>query len=52
MSLNITVQGYQDMLEFGLIAGANIFPDVQALANMFENELLVLERAFELAVAA
>jgi diacylglycerol O-acyltransferase / wax synthase len=52
MSLNITVQGYQDMLEFGLIAGANIFPDVQVLANMFEDELVALENAFELAVAA
>jgi diacylglycerol O-acyltransferase / wax synthase len=52
MSLNITVQGYQDMLEFGLIAGANIFPDVQSLADMFEDELVTLERAFELADAA
>ena len=47
MSLNITVQGYQDMLEFGLIAGANIFPDVQGLADMFEEELVALEQAFE-----
>ncbi len=52
MSLNITVQGYQDMLEFGLIAGANIFPDVQRLADMFEDELLILEKAFELAPTA
>jgi diacylglycerol O-acyltransferase / wax synthase len=47
MSLNITVQGYQDQLEFGLIAGANIFPDVQSLADMFAAELDALERAFE-----
>jgi diacylglycerol O-acyltransferase / wax synthase len=51
MSLNITVQGYQDQLEFGLIAGANIFPDVQFLADMLEDELVTLERAFELEVA-
>jgi diacylglycerol O-acyltransferase / wax synthase len=52
MSLNITVQGYQDQLEFGLIAGANIFPDVQGLADMFAHELEVLEKAFDLAIAA
>lgn len=45
MSLNITVQGYQDQLEFGLIAGANIFPDVQGLADMFADELEALEAA-------
>jgi diacylglycerol O-acyltransferase / wax synthase len=48
MSLNITVQGYQDQLEFGLIAGANIFPDVQGLADMFAHELDVLEQAYDL----
>jgi diacylglycerol O-acyltransferase / wax synthase len=48
MSLNITVQGYQDQLEFGLIAGANIFPDVQGLADMFSHELDLLEHAFDL----
>ena len=47
MALNITVQGYRDQLEFGLIAGANILPDVQRLADMLEEELVVLERAFE-----
>jgi diacylglycerol O-acyltransferase / wax synthase len=52
MSLNITVQGYQDMLEFGLIAGANIFPDVQHLADMFDEELIALEQAFELVTHA
>lgn len=52
MSLNITVQGYQDLLEFGLIAGANIFPDVQVLADMFEDELAALEHAFDLVVVA
>jgi diacylglycerol O-acyltransferase / wax synthase len=52
MSLNITVQGYQDQLEFGLIAGANIFPDVQGLADMFAAELDELEQAFDLVMAA
>ncbi len=47
MALNITVQGYRDQLEFGLIAGANILPDVQRLADMLEEELVVLEKAFE-----
>jgi diacylglycerol O-acyltransferase / wax synthase len=45
MALNITVQGYQDQLEFGLIAGANVFADVQFLAEMFEAELQALEGA-------
>ena len=46
MALNITVQGYRDQLEFGLIAGSNILPDVQRLADMLEEELTVLEQAF------
>lgn len=49
MALNITVQGYRDQLDFGLIAGANILPDVQALTDLLEEELLVLEQAFGLA---
>jgi diacylglycerol O-acyltransferase / wax synthase len=49
MALNITVQSYRDQLEFGLIAGANILPDVQRLANMMADELETLEQAFELA---
>lgn len=49
MALNITVQSYRDQLEFGLIAGANILPDVQRLANMMRDELDTLEQAFELA---
>jgi hypothetical protein len=52
MSINITVQGYQDQLEVGVIAGANIFPDVQPLADMMAEELAVLEQAFETAKAA
>lgn len=46
MALNITVQSYRDQLEFGLIAGANILPDVQRLADMMADELEVLEQAF------
>lgn len=46
MALNITVQSYRDQLEFGLIAGANILPDVQRLADMLEEELVALETAF------
>ena len=48
MALNITVQSYRDQLEFGLIAGANILPDVQRLSDMLEEELVVLEKAFQL----
>jgi hypothetical protein len=33
-------------LEFGLIAGANVLPDVQRLADMLEEELAVLEEAY------
>lgn len=46
MALNITVQSYRDQLEFGLIAGANILPDVQRVADMMAEELDVLEQAF------
>lgn len=49
MALNITVQSYRDQLEFGLIAGANILPDVQRVADMMTDELETLEQAFALA---
>lgn len=52
MALNVTVQGYRDQLECGLIAGANVLPDVQGLADMLEGELQALEAAFGLAGAA
>jgi diacylglycerol O-acyltransferase / wax synthase len=45
MGLNITVQSYRDQLEFGLIAGANVLPDIQRLADRVEGELLALEAA-------
>lgn len=52
MTINITVQGYQDQLEVGMITEANIFPDVQPLANMMAEELAVLEQTLETAKAA
>ena len=51
LALNITVQSYRDNLEFGLVAGANVLPEVQGLADMLEEELVVLEKAFGLAEA-
>ncbi|GAC1581319.1 MAG: hypothetical protein NVS3B7_16360 [Candidatus Elarobacter sp.] len=45
-ALNITVHGYVDGLDFGLIAGANVVPDVQRVAEMLVTELDELERAY------
>ena len=44
MGLNITLQSYRDWLDFGFIAGANILPDTQAMANALPGELALLER--------
>jgi diacylglycerol O-acyltransferase / wax synthase len=52
MGLNITVQSYQDQLEFGLIAGANIAPDVQEMTDMLYEELDALEAALAAQAAA
>ena len=49
IGLNITLQSYRDHLDFGLIAGANILPDVQNLANALPGELAKLEAAYGLA---
>ena len=46
LALNITVQGYRDQLDFGLIAGANVLPELRSLANMLPEELEALEAAF------
>jgi len=46
LALNVTVQSYRDQLDFGLIAGANVLPDVHRLADMLPEELAVLEQAF------
>jgi diacylglycerol O-acyltransferase / wax synthase len=45
MGLNITLQSYRDHLDFGFIAGANILPDVQTMANSLPDELAKLEAA-------
>jgi hypothetical protein len=52
LALNITVQSYRDQLDFGLIAGANVLPDVNKLARMFPEEFEALQAAFSLAPAA
>ena len=46
LALNITVQSYRDQMDFGLIAGANVLPDVNKLARMFPIEFEALEAAF------
>jgi len=51
LALNITVQGYRDQLDFGLIAGANVLPELRSLANMLPEELEALEAAYGLAPA-
>ncbi|HEV3087361.1 MAG TPA: wax ester/triacylglycerol synthase domain-containing protein [Candidatus Elarobacter sp.] len=48
-ALNITVHGYVDGLDFGLIAGANVVPNVERLTDMLPLELEALERAYGLA---
>ena len=52
LALNITVQGYRDQLDFGLIAGANVLPELRSLADMLPQELEALEAAFGVAGAA
>ena len=44
LALNITVQGYRDQLDFGLIAGANVLPELRSLADMLPQELEALRR--------
>ncbi|QUS40918.1 wax ester/triacylglycerol synthase family O-acyltransferase [Tardiphaga alba] len=46
LALNITVQSYRDQLDFGFIAGANIIPHVQVLADMMPDEFAALQAAF------
>jgi len=46
LALNITVQSYRDQLDFGFIAGANIIPHVEVLANMLPKEFELLAAAF------
>jgi diacylglycerol O-acyltransferase / wax synthase len=49
VGLNITLQSYRDCLDFGFIAGANILPNVQTLADALPGELEKLEAAYDLA---
>ena len=44
-ALNVTVHGYVDGLDFGLMAAANVVPDVEPLAAMLCEELDELEAA-------
>ncbi|MES2751138.1 MAG: wax ester/triacylglycerol synthase family O-acyltransferase [Pseudomonadota bacterium] len=46
LALNITVQSYRDQLDFGFIAGANIIPNVQVLADMLPKEFALLAAAY------
>jgi hypothetical protein len=48
-ALNVTVHGYRDNLDFGLIAGANVLPHVEYLGGMLPMELEALEKAFGIA---
>jgi hypothetical protein len=52
LALNITVQSYRDQLDFGFIAGANIIPHVQRMADTLPEELAVLQAAFAAPPAA
>ncbi len=46
IGLNITVQSYRDALDFGLIAAANLIPDVRVITMMLPTELTELESAY------
>lgn len=46
LALNITVQSYRDQLDFGFIAGANIIPHVEVLAEMLPSEMDTLVAAY------
>ncbi len=38
-ALNVTVHGYRENLDFGLVAGANVLPHVEELGAMLAQEL-------------
>jgi len=48
-ALNITVHGYRDQLDFGLMAGANVLPHVEHLGAMLPEGLEELEKAYGVA---
>ena len=41
-ALNVTVHGYREFLDFGLVAGANVLPHVEQLGDMLVEELELL----------
>jgi len=45
-ALNITVHGYRDQLDFGLMAGANVMPHMDHFGAMLPLELDALEKAY------
>lgn len=45
-ALNVTVNGYVDGLDFGLMAASNVVPDVEPLTVMLADELDALEHAY------
>ena len=46
------MQSYRDQLDFGFIAGANIIPHVQEIADMLPRELELLAQAYAQPAAA
>jgi WS/DGAT/MGAT family acyltransferase len=52
LALNMSVHSYCDQLDFGLIAGANVIPNLHGMAHAIPVELELLERAFGLEVGA
>ncbi len=43
--LNITVQSYMDVLDFGLVACRELLPDVEDLADLLLDEIDILAEA-------
>jgi WS/DGAT/MGAT family acyltransferase len=48
-ALNITVHGYREFLDFGLMAGSNVVPHIEHLGRMLPEELEALEKAYGIA---
>jgi diacylglycerol O-acyltransferase / wax synthase len=48
-ALNITVHGYRDELDFGLMAAGNVVPHVECIGDMLVDELVALEKAYGIA---
>ena len=43
--LNITVQSYRDIMDFGLVACRELVPDLEDLADLLVDEIAVLAKA-------